>query len=791
MTRSPSVRLLERDLSTYTVTSSRTTLAVVGYASFGPIGEPRVLTSLGEFQNIFGEGASSAPWSYLSAYRAFNQTNKLIFMRVAQNDDSLPHFSYAAEKTIRTFDRGSDGIVEFSTTNPIPLQTAEKDKTFAIDVSGEYVFIQTPSSNSFYVESLVAQFNSGLAATNGFDVITDGPYTSTETVVVGYADSTGYDLDVTVDGILQDLTWTSSGTTVADLISDINGVLTGAIATLDTTLGKIKITSTGTAGSSSTILIEAGTEGTGTDVLAAIGATSADGTYAVDGRAAISDLEAQNNNGKFRIVKTGADPVVDVAAFTSDEVGGYENFLDYVGGVLDGVEATITNYSVSLDPEDGYCINFKAKYSGSYGSNVQIQKIETTNDFDGSTSHTINVLYKNEIVETYSDVSLYSAHENYFVNLINELPENDGSSFVEVSVTEKSTDGTNFTVDFPAGTYTLGASDSITEEEFSPGDTDYTAYDYLVGTDGVPTGGVLADDEEYERTIFLEALSTSSDSPMMNSELYDFHILVTPDTQQTAIQDAAITLAETDGRKDFIYIVDPPQGLTYSEVRDWHNGKTADRSAAINSSYAALYWSWQKDTNPTNGKIINVPPSVFVAEKYLQIDNNYNPWSAPAGDLRGRIISQGYEASPSYPQRNELYANMNAVNPIVDFVGKGLIIYGQKTLYRANSALNRVNTRRMLIYIKKLMKKALEGFIFEVNNADSYARARNAIEAILNPVRRGGGIERSAVIIDDTTTTPEIKAQNMMKGVVRIVPANTIEAIDISIVLLNPGASVE
>jgi len=110
------------------------------------------------------------------------------------------------------------------------------------------------------------------------------------------------------------------------------------------------------------------------NIVVALTLTADDGTYAVDGRVAITDLEAVNNAGKFRIERTGADVVVSVAAFAGDDVGGYENFADSVGGVLDGVTLETTAYSVAGDPGDGYCINFKAKYKGSYGSNIQIQK---------------------------------------------------------------------------------------------------------------------------------------------------------------------------------------------------------------------------------------------------------------------------------------------------------------------------------------------------------------------------------------------------------------------------------
>ena len=342
------------------------------------------------------------------------------------------------------------------------------------------------------------------------------------------------------------------------------------------------------------------------------------------------------------------------------------------------------------------------------------------------------------------------------------------------------------TATFDDGTYSLGSGTDAWTTADNGSDTalDFSKYDHVVGRDGYDSGAAAGDNE----ALFVTALA--SDGELGNMEAYDYHILITPDMPEQAVQDAAIVLAEF--RKDFVYIVDSPMGLAYDEVIEWHNGTGGHgRTLALDSSYAILYWSWLKEYNPDAKEYVWCPPSVFIAEKLMEVDRLYGPWFAPAGDLRGKITAADYEYSPSFAQRELLYGDFNAVNPIVNFVSKGLEVYGQKTLIRENVSLNRVNVRRMIIFAKKLIKKALESIIFEPHNPDSWRKAFNLVTAILEPIRQSGGIDRYSVVIDDTVNTPDVIAQNIMKGVIKIIPMNTIEIVEITMQVHKSGASLD
>lgn len=642
MAKSPSITILERDLSSFTVTSSATVLAVVGYATKGPIGRATLVTSRSEFNKVFGDPVNESPYSALAVYRAFNQGNQVIFYRVADDTASA---------------------AEVALTNPIPGTRSYQ----SIETGGSNFTGLTPST------------------TYTFNVVVDGGSSIQVQVETGAAST-----EVSITEVLN------------AIVSALNGQAT---AELDGTLIKISSNTIGTAGS---VAI--------TDV----------------------DLIASTDSGAtVESAVVGADPITN----TTDNV------------------------------------MFVAKEKGTSTNHISIQKTSRVNPVTLELVQKIEVFYKGESQEVYDNISLVPSHDNFFAKLMNADVDNGGSRFVSVAFDDvEGDDMISFPDNAEGEFYHFGQG----TDEWQMGDS-LGDYDYKKGTNGVPSDPTVAVE------LFLEALSTDSD--LANAEVFDYHILITPDMPEPAVQEAALKLAQF--RKDFIYVIDPPVGLKATEVADWHNGKGHGRMAPINSSYAALYWPWLKDFNPSNNQYIWCPPSVFIAEKYMEIDRIYGPWFAPAGDSRGRITASDYETSPSFSQRELIYGDFNAVNPFVNFSSKGLLVYGQKTLLRANSALNRVNVRRMVIYIKKLIKKAMDSMLFEPHNPDSWRRAAGKITAILEPIRQNSGLDQYRVIIDGTTNTPDVIAQSIMKGTIKLVPTGTIEIIELTLQVHKAGSSLD
>lgn len=903
MAKSPSITIREVDKSTYAVTSSETVLAIVGYGTKGPIGKAQKIASRNEFVQTYGPLPEKSPWGHLAAYRAFNQTNQIIYYRVAEKEGS--NAAIPSERGITNAHPATAGYQEFSQIDPVAYgsYTLQQVYDFQVTVDGEptstrNVFIPSPASGDWILSDIANAINNQItSATEGFQefsttsdptipsnhrdyrfkasvdgtsvasgedlsVILD-PGASLSDIATkvgavmasgsrgyqrwsfdtsvaigdttGLADGVDYDFNVDIDGVgATDVTITATlDMTYEQLIDEINTYFDnnamGAYAYFDTGgNGHIRVQSE-TEGSSSTIALAddnttsdgnplfAGLNTAGSFESAVAGAASSlteDTDYSVSvdadtGRIRVNSLTTGStssisltsptigmslgtlldgilgaNNGEDAI-DASAEMADNRIRITSDRTGDSSEILieeSTDGGADNGDLVSLLGTETAVAGEDAVFesatdnILFTALESGSATNEISVVKSSRTSPVDDSTIHTVEVYYQDELQETFDDVSLAEADDNFFVTVINQDPSNGGSEWVTVDYEDNDDNGS---LQFADGTYHLGKAQDDTDTEYTDGD-EIGEYDYRVGTDGIPSSGGAS--------LFTDALASSKD--LGNMEVYNYHILLTPDNGSEATQNAAINLAHY--RRDFIYVADPPYGLEYDDVADWHNGKGSHgRNTAINTSYAATYWSWLKTYDATLGEYVWCPPSVFVGAKYIEVDSRFGPWFAPAGDTRGRLVASDIEASPSLPQRDLLYGDLNAVNPIVNFTAKGIEIYGQKTLYRANSAVNRVNVRRTLIYIKKLIKNAMEGIVFEPHTPESWNRATNLISSILDNVSTQGGLEDYQVQIDGTTNTEDLISQGIMYGIVTVVPVGTIERINLSLKFLNPGATIE
>lgn len=909
MAKSPSVNLIERDVSSYAITSATTTLAVVGYATKGPIGQATKVVSFKEFREKFGY-PTALGYSSLLVKRAFNQGNSLIFYRVAETSGT--EAALTSNILVKNAIQAVNGYVELARTTDVLSDTSGyvAGEEYVVSVDSKNFYLRSPYSGRWTLSDMLSQLTAGLAATSGyqeftdrsisgvtpgprgFKVFLDGP-TSDPTKAIAYdavTDNATLTIDVTTSDDLTTLKnkiaatvaggsrsyhlvsfgspaapianinaamnlsvsrynfnilLASGGTPVQVVISNITSATT--YKQLETIINNelsrrniaayCVVNTTGyyffskTYGATSYIKVSDGSpdpikgsalfNGAAQGITSTIGTTvpgvagSANATVSVDAYTQRIKITSSATGTSSLIAITNPDiltdddhnlvellgvevaragqALLDTVSYIRDttsrklrisaissitpptviNVAEENSFISLMGGLgtpVIGNEATTT---ATTDT-----IAFTSKETGSSTALITVEKSSYVNPATNATIHTVKVFYDGDLKETFDDVSLTLADSNYFVNVINDAE--DGSEWVVAYVYKYSADP--FTVLFPNGTYTLGTALDSSSVPFDPTtmtDDDIASYDYKLGTDGVVSSG--------GESLFVDALSASGD--LSNTDLFDFHLLATPDNNEEAVQNAAISLAES--RKDFLYLVDPPFGLTYSEIKDWHNGSGSGRYSAINSSYAAVYWPWLKDYDSYSRKYVWAPPSVFMTEKLLETDRVYFPWSAPAGDTRGKVTANDIEVSPSFAEREELYGDFNCVNPIVDFVSKGLIVFGQKTALRENKATNRINVRRMVIYAKKLIKTALDSMLFEPHNTDSWQRATALVNAILENIRQNGGIDQYLVVIDSTTNTPDVIAQSLMKGIIKIVPVGTIEVIEMSINVYASGAVIE
>ena len=216
----------------------------------------------------------------------------------------------------------------------------------------------------------------------------------------------------------------------------------------------------------------------------------------------------------------------------------------------------------------------------------------------------------------------------------------------------------------------------------------------------------------------------------------------------------------------------------------------------LNSSYGASYYPWVKVLDSENGRDLWVPPSVVALGVMAYTEQRDEVWFAPAGFNRGGL-NEGNAGLPVLQvseqllskQRDTLYeAN---INPIASFVTEGLVIFGQKTLQTTPSALDRINVRRLLIFVKKEISRIASGLLFDQNVPATWNRFLGQVNPFLQSVQTRLGLSDFKVILDNTTTTPDLVDRNVMYAKIFLKPARAIEFIAVDFVITNTGASFD
>ena len=266
-----------------------------------------------------------------------------------------------------------------------------------------------------------------------------------------------------------------------------------------------------------------------------------------------------------------------------------------------------------------------------------------------------------------------------------------------------------------------------------------------------------------------------------NKDEYVFNVISAPGLiyQHHSTQlDSIISLAEDRG--DCIAVVDlRTYGSTVSQVTGGAN--------SLNTSYGAAYWPWLQ-TQASTGKNEFVPASVVIPGVYAFTDGAAAPWFAPAGLTRGGIptVIQA-ERKLTRSQRDTLY-NAN-VNPIATFPGSGISVFGQKTLQKKSSALDRVNVRRLLIALKKFIGDVSRELVFEQNTNVTRNRFLAQVNPYLTSVVEQQGLFAFRVVMDDTNNTSDVIDRNQLIGQIFIQPARTVEFVVLDFTIEPTGAT--
>ena len=268
---------------------------------------------------------------------------------------------------------------------------------------------------------------------------------------------------------------------------------------------------------------------------------------------------------------------------------------------------------------------------------------------------------------------------------------------------------------------------------------------------------------------------------LSNVDEYKYNVISIPGllasthaTQTTAL------VNNTIGRGDSIAIIDL---VAYNAQVN----AVINQAAGFDSSYAAAYWPWLQTIDPNTGEAVWVPASTMIPGVYAFTDASSDPWFAPAGITRG-ALGQVIRAERKLTagNRDDIYeAN---VNPIATFPGSGVTVFGQKTLQKRASALDRVNVRRLLIALKGFIGQVAEGLVFEQNTAATRNNFLSQVNPYLESVQQRQGLYAFKVVMDETNNTPDVVDRNELVGQIFLQPTRTAEFIVLDFNVLPTGA---
>jgi hypothetical protein len=272
-----------------------------------------------------------------------------------------------------------------------------------------------------------------------------------------------------------------------------------------------------------------------------------------------------------------------------------------------------------------------------------------------------------------------------------------------------------------------------------------------------------------------------------NADEFDINLIVTPGilySLHSYVTNLVVEMCENRG--DCFYILD-----LYQDGGNPSTGQideVVSLASEFDTNYAGTYYPWIKIKDTNINQIVTVPPSVLLPAVYASNDKVAGEWWAVAGLNRGGIpLATQVTDRTTHVERDTLYEGK--VNPIAAFPGQGINIWGQKTLQNANTALNRINVRRLMIEIKKFFASTARYLVFEQNTAAT----RNKFLAIVNPylesVQQRSGLYAFQVVMDDSNNTPDLIDQNILYGQIWLKPTKTAEFIILDFNVVPTGAN--
>lgn len=766
-TISPSVRITEKDLSFIAPEQSFHRAGLVGFASKGPINVPTVVSTQRQLNTIFGypHPESGDPYMLYAAQQYLLVANELYVVRVADEDNVSDERANLAEVAVPS--AGGQIEIESDTAGPYVFAVDSFFRWRLNDVlaSKTLVALADTYSTAQLVEELNAQVVSDIDGIEFY--IANG-----DKIAVRTTFSFGPDAELELVSV-QDQMYGGDvydGTDVE--ATNITGLATGM------TRGRL-------VGSKSQYPTSGGTPGTydltgltdlniqivvdGSDNVLIDNAVQVIDLAAIEGTSAtISQIVTAINAYKMANLPGGWTAYANTnnLAFRTDHLGRDARLLvksDSTAAGLFGLDAVTKTGLSPIGTSGDVSIETFGRVNGDENSTGALS-FTITADSAGIDGNASQVVIENNIRE--GNFTLQVFNNGVQVESWGGLTKDETSRFY-------------------VETFMSVVSDWVrvvdnTDNLAPPLDGIYTLAD---GSDGIPS-----DPDKQDSLIIGNSLGFTGMYALSEPEQIDIDLIAVPGHASTAVVTALLDLCQ-NMRADCLAIVDPPFGLTVKEIIAWQNGTHPLNSTRFDSDFGALYWPWVKLTDTYNRIDVWCPPSGSVMATIANSDNLSAPWFAPAGVNRGIVpnITDVF-SRPTLEERDLMYGYRNCINPIVQFVDfDGFVIWGQKTLQRLPTALDRVNVRRLMFYIEKRVRAASRQLLFDPHDVELESKFVRISTSILTEVQVGRGVTDFRVKCDSELNPPDVVDRNEMRAQIGVQPTRAAEFIFIEFSIHRTG----
>lgn len=765
-TISPSVRITEKDLSFIAPEQSFHRAGLVGFASKGPINVPTLISTQRQLNTVFGypHPESGDPYLIYAAEQYLLVANELYIVRVADEDNVSDEKAETASVEVPS----AGGQIQI-------LASEQGPYTFAADS-----FFRWRLNGVLHSKTLVVLAGTYTAAQLAEDL---------NTQVDGDIDGISFYTDDGDDYIGVQTTWAFGPDATLEFVSVQDAIYGGAVVDGNVTGWGSSMTAAELTGSKdrypesyqtageydltglSDLNIQIVVDGTDNvlidNVVQVIDLADLEGSE-VTITQVVNEINSQllANGGTLPGGWTAVEDG-DNLKFVTDHHGRDARLLvkpDSTAAAIFGLES-VTKKGASPQGDSGDVavstygiINGDANATGAITFTVSA-------DSAGIDGNATQVVVENNVREGNWSMSIFN--NGVEVESWGGLTKDENSRFyVEtflalVSDWIRVTDNTANAAPPLDGTYSLSG-----------------------GSDGIPS-----DPDEQDRLIIGNQLAYTGMYALSEPEQIDIDLIAVPGHSSTSVVTAMLDLCQ-NVRMDCLAIIDPPFGLTVNEIVDWQNGTHPLNTTRFDSDFGALYWPWVKIRDNFNRVDIWAPPSGSVMATIARSDQLSAPWFAPAGVNRGTVpnITDVF-SRPTLEERDLMYGYRNAINPIVQFVDfEGFVIWGQKTLQRRPTALDRVNVRRLMFVIEKRIRAASRQLLFDPHDDILRQKFVRLATAILAEIQVGRGVNDFRVKCDEEINTPDVIDRNEMRARIGVQPIRAAEFIFIEFSIHRTGS---